>query len=89
MPRRSPTRLDAGSSHQVGARIKNKREEAGLTLEEVSARTGISISSLSRLENGIYQLTVPQLEALATALRCSSTNLLTTHTEGGGSFGAT
>ena len=87
MPRRSPTRRDPGSSHQVGARIKQKRLAADLTLEEVSDRTGISVSSLSRLENGIYESTVSQLQVLARALSCPSTDLITTYPEGGGSEG--
>lgn len=84
MPRRSPSHPDAHVSLQVGGRLKEKRLAAGLTLEKVSHLTQISISSLSRFENGIYQLTVLQLEVLATALRCPSTALLTACTEGGG-----
>ncbi len=87
MPRRSPTRCAAGASQQVGARLKHKRREAGLTLEAVSDLTAISISSLSRLERGGYQLTLEQFVALATALRCSTTELLAEHTAGGGSSG--
>ncbi len=87
MPRRAPTRRAAGASQQVGARLKHKRREAGLKLAEVSERTTISISTLSRLEHGIYQLSVPQLVALATALRCTIMDLLAERTEGGGSSG--
>jgi transcriptional regulator with XRE-family HTH domain len=89
MPRRSPLPTDAGAASQVGGRIKQKRRAAGLTLEEVSDRTGISISTLSRLEHGIYQLSVPQLQALARALRCTTMDLLAERTEGGGSEGPT
>ena len=88
MSRRSPTVLVAGTAHLVGARLKQKRLEAGLTLKEVSSLTGISVSSVSRFEHGIYQATVVQLEVLATAVRCTTAELLAS-TEGGGAFGAT
>ena len=87
MPRRSPIRRAAGASQQVGARLKHKRREAGLTLEAVSDLTAISISSLSRLEHGRYQLTLEQFVALATALRCPTTELLAACTKVVGSEG--
>jgi transcriptional regulator with XRE-family HTH domain len=90
MSRRSPTGRVAGTAHLVGARLKQKRLEAGLRLKDVSSLTGIHISSVSRFEHGIYQATVPQLEVLATAVGCSATDLLTAGTEGEGvSSGAT
>jgi hypothetical protein len=89
MSRRSPTVLVAGTAHLVGARLKQKRLEAGLTLKEVSSLTGIPVSSVSRFERGIYQATVVQIEVLATAVRCTTTELLAAGPEGGGSFGAT
>lgn len=88
MPRSSPTRHVAGVSSQVGSRIRQKRQEAGLTLEDVSESTGIPTSSLSRFEKGVYQLTLPKLEVLATALQCLTSDLLTESTEGGGSSGS-
>jgi transcriptional regulator with XRE-family HTH domain len=87
MPRRSPTRLVAGTV--LGARLKQRRLEAGLRLKDVSSLTGISVSSVSRFERGIYQAIVGQLELLATAVRCTIAELLAAGTEGGGSFGAT
>jgi transcriptional regulator with XRE-family HTH domain len=89
MSRRSPTGLVAGTAHLVGARLKQKRLAAGLKLKDVSSLTGISASSVSRFERGIYQATVLQLEVLATALRCPTSDLLTASTEGGVSLGAT
>lgn len=45
----------------VGSRLRGVREQRGLTLTEASARTGISKSTLSRLENGQRR---PSLEVL-------------------------
>jgi transcriptional regulator with XRE-family HTH domain len=85
MPRRS--RHVDGVSHLVGARLKVKRQEAGLTLEDISDRTQIPSSTVSRLERGKYQMTVLQLVLLAKALPCPITELLAAFMEGGGSAG--
>ena len=51
----------AAALHRVGPRLRRVREERGLTLTEASERTGISKSTLSRLENGQRR---PSLELL-------------------------
>ena len=45
------TTIDA-ALEGVAPRLRRVREERGFTLAEVSERTGISKSTLSRLENG-------------------------------------
>jgi transcriptional regulator with XRE-family HTH domain len=45
----------------VGPRLRSARESRGITLTDVAARTGISKSTLSRLENGRRK---PSLELL-------------------------
>ncbi len=45
----------------VAPRLRKVREERGITLTEVAERTGISKSTLSRLENGLRR---PSLELL-------------------------
>ncbi|MFJ3958942.1 helix-turn-helix domain-containing protein [Arthrobacter sp. NPDC090010] len=56
---------DPGELHRllgsVGPRLRALREARGLTLETLSADTGISLSTLSRLESGIRR---PSLELL-------------------------
>ena len=44
--------------------LKEAREAAGLTLADVSARTGMAVESLSRLENGVQ--TNPTWKTLGT-----------------------
>jgi transcriptional regulator with XRE-family HTH domain len=51
----------AASLELVGPRLRRVREQRGVTLTEVSALTGISKSTLSRLENGQRR---PSLELL-------------------------
>lgn len=37
---------------ELGRRVNRIRKEAGLTLQDVAARSGVSISTLSKIENG-------------------------------------
>lgn len=53
---------------QVGARIRERRKQLGLTLNEVAERTGVSISMLSMLERGVAGASIGTLVAVASAL---------------------
>lgn len=55
-------------SDPPGAKLKALRKERRLTLNEVSARTGIPVSTLSKVENGKMYLTYDKLQALSTGL---------------------
>lgn len=48
--------------------LRRLRADAGLTLAEVAVRAGLSIATVSRLENGRYVPTAAQAEALAQAV---------------------
>lgn len=50
----------------LGARLADRRRREGLGLAELAARTGISTSTLSRLENGGRRATLELLLPLAT-----------------------
>jgi len=54
---------------QVGGRLKRVREQRGITLTAVAQTTGISKSTLSRLESGHRRPTLELLLALSTAYR--------------------
>jgi transcriptional regulator with XRE-family HTH domain len=51
----------------VGPRLRTLRRQRGVTLTELSATTGISVSTLSRLESGDRRPTLELLLPLATA----------------------
>jgi transcriptional regulator with XRE-family HTH domain len=51
----------------VGPRLRALRKRRGLTLEQLAARTGISVSTLSRLESGQRRPTLELLLPLARA----------------------
>lgn len=51
--------------------IKTARKEKGITLKELSAKTGINLSNLSRIESGRIDARESTLTAIAKALRTS------------------
>lgn len=60
----------------VGPRLRALRAERGLTLAEVAAATGISASTLSRLESGRRRATLELLLPLAGAYRVALDELV-------------
>jgi transcriptional regulator with XRE-family HTH domain len=61
---------------RVRRRLRELRIEQGLTLQQVSVRTNIDVSMLSRLESGKRRLALDHLPALASALGVSADDLL-------------
>jgi len=64
-----PTDATSAVLDQVGARLRQIRTQRGATLVELSERTGISKSTLSRLENGQRRPSLELLLPLAQAYR--------------------
>src|SRR3546814_16886173 len=56
---------------QVGARLRDVRRERGLTLDELASRSGLSMSTLSRLESGKRQASLALLLPLTRTLGIS------------------
>jgi len=63
-------------SESVGPRLKRSRARLGLTLAALSAATGISKSTLSRLENGERRVTLELLLPIAGAYGVSLDDLV-------------
>lgn len=53
---------------QIGQRIRHLRQKHGMTLEDLSSRTGLSKSFISEAERGIASLTITSLQEIADAL---------------------
>lgn len=60
----------------VGRRIRHLRHAAGLTLDDTAARTGLSASALSLIENGKREPRLSALTALSAALDVPVAQLL-------------
>ncbi|MGD9021291.1 MAG: XRE family transcriptional regulator [Lysobacterales bacterium] len=59
----------------IGQRLKSLRNEQGWTLAEVARRTGISVGTLSKLENGKTELNFSSVNKLAEGLGIAVTDL--------------
>jgi transcriptional regulator with XRE-family HTH domain len=66
----------------IGPRIKLLRTQRGLTLAALAEETGISISTLSRLESGGRKATLELLLPIAKALRVALDELVVAPTTG-------
>lgn len=52
----------------IGKRIKTKRQQLGLTLEEIGRRTGIPHGTLSKIERGQINMSAEKLYKISQAL---------------------
>lgn len=60
----------------IGAQIRARRTEQGLTLESLAERSGVSAAMLSEVERAVKNPTVKLAWQIARALGCSLTELL-------------
>jgi len=63
-------------SIQMGLQIKNAREGARLTQEQLSEILGCTPQYISLMENGRYTISIKMLRTLCTALNISSDSIL-------------
>lgn len=66
----------AAGMENIGARLRAVRKGRGETLMAVAGRTGISVSALSKIENGKMSPTFGNLMKLAEGLRISLSDLV-------------
>jgi DNA-binding response OmpR family regulator len=58
----------------IGRRVRESRKRAGLTLKQMSNRTGLSVSLLSQIERAESSASVSSLYKLASAMGCKITS---------------
>jgi len=71
-----PREQDEGKP-ALARRVRRLRGEAGLTLQQLSARSGISVSALSKIENAQLSPTYDNIVKLARGLEVDLTRLFT------------
>ncbi len=71
-----PVPSDEAISRALGQRLKALRAETGMTLEDLSQRSGVSRSMLSTIERGEKSPTLPIIVRIATGFGLSLSNLL-------------
>lgn len=67
---------DGNSGNSVGRRLRSHRHEQGLTLEQLSDRSGLSTGFLSQVERGKSSLSLISLQHICGALGLSARDLL-------------
>jgi DNA-binding XRE family transcriptional regulator len=77
----SGSHADAASSgqHQVGAFIRRRRHVLGLSCAQLAVLAGTTPASISRWENGRRSPNIHAALSLATALRVSIEDLVSSH----------
>lgn len=81
-----PGQSTSSTAAAVGAQIRRRREQRGMSGSELARRAGLSKATLSQLEAGRGNPTIETLDALAIALRIPLTDLLTRDTDPGPVF---
>jgi transcriptional regulator with XRE-family HTH domain len=71
---------DMGALVRPGAALREFRAERGLTLADVSQRTGLPVSTLSKIENGRMELTIEKFLRISLALDVNIADLFGTPT---------
>lgn len=62
---------------EIGKRIKERREEMHLTLEDVAKRAGVARATVCRYEKGVIEnIPSDRIEKVAKALKCSPSYLM-------------
>lgn len=61
---------------QIGERIKQAREQAKMTQEQLAERVAVSPQYVSDLERGVVGISIPTLKRVCTVLHVSSDQLL-------------
>ncbi len=61
--------LTEGPHSQLGLCLKAARQARGLTLKQVAEKTGMALSTLSKVENGLMSLTYDKLLQLTSGLK--------------------
>ncbi|WP_338826659.1 helix-turn-helix domain-containing protein [Neomoorella thermoacetica] len=67
---------DNKNDNSVGARLRRLREQKGITLSELSRRSGVSLAHISEIERSRSTASLKTLEKLAAVLEVSTSSLL-------------
>ena len=63
---------------RLGGNLSERRKQLGWTQERVAEQVGVDAETISRIERGAHLPSLPTLDRLAVALRCSAGDLLST-----------
>src|SRR5438876_2298439 len=67
------------NTSELGRAVKRRREELGLSLRDIADETGVSASTLSRIENGTGKPDADNIARLTSWLKMPMERVLGTH----------
>ncbi|MEN9763417.1 MAG: hypothetical protein RI906_3243 [Pseudomonadota bacterium] len=70
---------DSGFLARLGHRVRERRQQLGLTRRELSVASGLSERYLAQLESGAGNISILLIRKVANALNCELENLLSAH----------
>ncbi|MFZ6776980.1 helix-turn-helix domain-containing protein [Undibacterium sp. Ji83W] len=70
--KRKPSQLPS----RIGKNVATKRKNLGLTQEQLAARVGVEVETISRLERGVHSPSLAMLEILSEELNIAIADLL-------------
>lgn len=68
---------DIVTSREIGAAIRNRRKEFGLSQEQLAEKVGVSYQQIQRYENGSSMLNVENVQRMAKILNIPVSSLFT------------
>lgn len=69
--------MNSRQAEKLGARLRRQREALELTVRDLAARSGMSFSTIARIEQGLFDKPRPEkLAALADALGLNQTEIM-------------
>ena len=74
-PKRAKTAMTAMNEQRLGANIRRRREEAGLTLTDLAARASLTKGAMSKIETGKGSPAIATVFRIAEALGCALSEL--------------
>lgn len=61
---------------RLGAAVRARRKELGISQEELAAASGVERSNMGKIERGENNLSILNLIRIADSLKCSATDIL-------------
>jgi len=68
---------DIVTSKEIGAAIRKRRKELGLSQEQLAEKAGVSYQQIQRYENGSSMLNVENVQRIAKILQMAVTSIFT------------
>ena len=63
--------MSSNVRESIGEQIRSRRKELGMTQQELAEQCGVLQTTINKIENGRYSVSVDKLAIIARVLKCS------------------